>query len=247
VAQFTASCTQQNCSFNGGSSTDDHGISHYAWTFGDGGGASDLSAPSHGYAASGTYQVTLTVTDAAGQTGTATHSVTVDLPPVAQFTSSCAGLTCAFIDVSTDDHGIISRAWTFGDGATGTEPSPTHTYPSGALTRYGHSFDVTLAVTDAAGQRSSVTQSVTAYDMAPVAHFTYSCTRTVCTFDGRASTDDGQIVSYTWSFGTRAADTATGATASFDFKKPGTYTVFLRLTDNAGWGGGLSQTITVTK
>jgi immune inhibitor A len=51
----------------------------YDWAFGDGTTASGAKA-THAYAAKGTYEATLTVTDSAGLTGTATVSVTVSGP-----------------------------------------------------------------------------------------------------------------------------------------------------------------------
>lgn len=76
TASFTFSCSGLTCSFNGSGSSDDNGISSYAWNFGDGGSGSGVT-PSRTYAAAGTYSVTLTVTDTIGQTGTQTRSVTV--------------------------------------------------------------------------------------------------------------------------------------------------------------------------
>ena len=43
---------------------------------------------------------------------------------------------------STDDHGITSYEWDFGDGTTGTGANPGHTYGSAST------FTVTLKVTD---------------------------------------------------------------------------------------------------
>ncbi len=51
--------------------------------------------------------------------------------PDAGFTSSCTELACSFTDISTDDTGIASRSWTFGDGGTSTEQNPSHTYGVG--------------------------------------------------------------------------------------------------------------------
>ncbi len=48
----------------------------YEWAFGDGGSATGASA-THTYAAPGTYLVSLTATDSAGNSNTATDSVTV--------------------------------------------------------------------------------------------------------------------------------------------------------------------------
>ena len=76
AAVFTFSCSSLACSFDGSGSTDDNGITSYAWNFGDGATASGATA-SHTYAAAGTYNVTLTVTDTGGQTGSSASAVAV--------------------------------------------------------------------------------------------------------------------------------------------------------------------------
>ncbi|WP_166784444.1 PKD domain-containing protein [Cryobacterium sp. TMT1-2-1] len=77
VAAFTSSANALTATVNGSGSTDADGtIASYAWTFGDGATATGVTA-SHTYAAAGTYQVTLTVTDNAGATGTVGHALTV--------------------------------------------------------------------------------------------------------------------------------------------------------------------------
>jgi subtilisin family serine protease len=72
VARYTWSCTGvpqgRNCSFNATSSTDDNGISSYAWNFGDGTTGTGVTT-SHRFGSRGTRDVTLTVTDADGATG----------------------------------------------------------------------------------------------------------------------------------------------------------------------------------
>jgi hypothetical protein len=58
--------------FNGGGSFDPDGtISSYVWSFGDGGSATGV-APAYTYGTSGTYTVTLTVTDNKGASRSAT-------------------------------------------------------------------------------------------------------------------------------------------------------------------------------
>ena len=75
VANFTAACTGLVCQFNGSGSTDaDGSIASYAWTFGDGRTGTGAQT-SNSYAAAGSFNVTLTVTDDRGATATKTTTV----------------------------------------------------------------------------------------------------------------------------------------------------------------------------
>ncbi len=91
VAAFTSSAVNLVASFDGSGSADPDGtVASYAWKFGDGSTGTGVS-PSHTYAAAGTFQVELTVTDDKGATNAVTKSVTVcggEQSPVAAFTSS---------------------------------------------------------------------------------------------------------------------------------------------------------------
>ncbi|MFO1252193.1 MAG: trypsin-like serine protease [Inhella sp.] len=77
-----------------------------------------------------------------------------DQPPVARFSASVNGLTVSFTDASSDDRGIASRSWNFGDGSSSTQTSPTRSYAQSG------SYNVTLTVTDTAGQTHSSSQVV---------------------------------------------------------------------------------------
>jgi serine protease len=75
-ASFTFSCSLLTCTFDGSGSTDNNGITRYAWNFGDSQTGSGANV-SHTYASGGTFTVVLTVTDTAGQTDNESRSVTV--------------------------------------------------------------------------------------------------------------------------------------------------------------------------
>lgn len=80
VAAFSHACTALSCSVDASGSTDGDGtIVGYAWNFGDGATATGRLA-SHAYATSGTFPITLTVTDDDGATATTATSVTVTDP-----------------------------------------------------------------------------------------------------------------------------------------------------------------------
>ena len=63
--------------------------------------------------------------------------------PTADFTYTTNYLIVSFTDASTSGDGAINTwAWDFGDGNTGTEQNPVHTYAEDGI------YSVTLTVTD---------------------------------------------------------------------------------------------------
>ena len=77
--------------------------------------------------------------------------------PTANFTFTASGLTATFTDTSTDSGGTLSaHSWTFGDGATSTTTSPSHTYAAAGT------YSVSETVTDSVnGSTNTKTSSVT--------------------------------------------------------------------------------------
>ncbi len=109
-----------------GSSDGDGAIAGYAWSFGDG-ATSTLATPSHTYASTGTYAVTLTVTDDDGATAQQTTSIVVTNPAP---TNVQFALTATAASSSS-----VQLAWPSIAGATGItvyagpEPAATNGSP----------------------------------------------------------------------------------------------------------------------
>ena len=188
------------------SSDSDGTIASYAWTFGDGSTGTGATA-SHTYAAGGTYDVKLTVTDDKGAATNLTKQVTVTPPnvaPTAAFTSSGAELDKHFdaTDSTDSDGTIASFAWDFGDGDNGTGSELDHSYASAGT------YDVRLTVTDDDGATGTVTKQVVVSppNAAPHAAFTASKDELKLSVDASDSTDsDGTVESYAWTSATEPA------------------------------------------
>ncbi len=161
TASFIKSCTNLDCTFDGGGSSDSDGtIVGYAWDFGDG-STSTTAQATHSFAGAGSKTVKLTVTDDRGGQNTATQTFTVsaaNVLPTAKIVASCTNLTCNFDGTtSTDTDGTIaSYAWSFGDlaGSTSTLSKPSFTYTASGT------YTVTLTVTDNASGTNTTTQNV---------------------------------------------------------------------------------------
>ena len=216
VADFTfnAGCpgtptTFTDASTVGGAST----INTWAWDFGDG-NTSTAQNPSNSYAASGNYNVQLTVTTNDGCTHSVTIPVTVPASTTADFTGTnvCEGFAANFTDLST---GATAWAWDFGDGNTSTAQNPSHTYAAAGT------YNVTL-VASAGICTDNVTYPITIYP-SPVANFnaTPDCEGSATTF-ADASTG---ATSWSWDFGD--GNTSTAQNPSNTYTTGGTYNVQL--------------------
>ncbi|HKW43094.1 MAG TPA: PKD domain-containing protein, partial [Thermoplasmata archaeon] len=140
--------------FDGSGSTDNLGIASYAWDFGDGSSAATALAD-HTYPAAGTYTATLTVWDYSGNAASSTTTVTVrdTTPPVVRGGGDRTvdeGQPLFFdASASTDNVGVVTYSWTFGDGSSATTATANHVYV------HPGAYNVTLVVTDAAGNSAT--------------------------------------------------------------------------------------------
>ncbi len=138
-------------------------IVSYDWDFGDGNSGTGVS-PTHSYASDGNFTVSLTVTDNNGGTdaasSTASIAPTANVLPVANAGGPYNGTVGNPVSFdgsasSDPDGSIVSYAWDFGDGNSGTGVSPTHSYASDG------NFTVSLTVTDNNGATNTASSTVT--------------------------------------------------------------------------------------
>jgi uncharacterized repeat protein (TIGR01451 family) len=126
------------------------------WTFGDG-GTSSLQNPSHQYASAGTYNVTLTASNACGSdTETKTNYITVYTKPTATASSNSPVCEGATIQLTGGPDGMTTYSWTGPGGWTNSAQNATRPNATPAM-----AGNYTLTVTDSNGCSDDETTDVT--------------------------------------------------------------------------------------
>jgi PKD repeat protein len=222
-----------------GSSDLDGTIATYDWDFGDGTPIVSGETASHTYMEAGAYFVTLTVTDDFGapDSDRTIAIIAASELPVADANGPYTGRSGAAVSFdgtgSSDPDGtIVTYEWYFGDGSTGSGPTPSHTYEVAWI------YDVTLTVTDNTGGFASATTTATigVGNLPPVADAgkkVEGVADAAVSFDGTGSSDpDGTIVTYEWYFGDGTF--GDGPTPSHAYPFSGNFNVTLTVTDDKG-------------
>ena len=182
VASFTSSADELVASFIDTSTNDP---TSWSWEFGDG-TSSTSQSPNHAYEVPGTYQVTLTATNAGGTSTPFTQAITVLRQPEAAFISSTGNLTAQFTDQSVNNP--TSWLWQFGDGTTSSVQNPSHTYTLAGT------YNVTLTATNSAGA-DTTNQTVTVINAPPVAAISCQTVGATVACDATGSTG---AATYSW-------------------------------------------------
>lgn len=190
----------------------------YNWDFGDlttGTG----NNPSHVYGATGSYIVTLIVTDANGCKDTVVKTAFINIgatqasftPPV----GACLGSPFTFANTSV---GATTFSWDFGDGGTSTATNPTYTYTTAGT------YTVTL-IAQSANCADTTIQTITV-NPKPTASFSFAplqpCPAPATIQFTNLSTNG---VTYDWDFGDGSTSTATNPTHTYTSNAPFTVTL----------------------
>ena len=258
VAVFSSAANNLTVVFNASASHDPDGsIANYSWTFGDDSGSYGKDV-THTYAANGTYNATLIVTDNGGKNDSSSKNVTVEQmvtpvmnkQPVAvieivavdNLTVSLSGAESSALQSKT----ITDYAWTFGDDSTGTGVSVSHTYAADGT------YTITLNVTDSGGATNSATVGLkvsqepaeenpptAVIDLVVVTNLTVELSG----FDSTAA-PGATIVKYVWDFGD--GTNGTGVNVTHMYASNGTYRITLTVTDSLGLSGKASIKVSVS-
>ncbi len=200
----------------------------YLWNFGDGSFPSAAVSPSHTYATSGTYSVTLIATQGSCADTLRKQSMIVVYPtPTASFNSAssiCLGDTVFFANNSTGNGGITGYSWDFGDASgISTSPSPFHVYTSPG------SFQVTLRCSTNQCVDDTIKTIVVA--PAPQAAFVPSLTSGCAPLSVLFTNTTIGSAAYSWTFGDGVSSSA--SSPSHAYSTPGTYSVMLIATQGS--------------
>ncbi len=223
TATPTADCGPLTVQFT---STSSSNATSFQWFF-PGGTPSSSTAqnPTVTYSSSGTYSVTLIVSNPQGSdTLTQSNYIQVFVDASASFTADVSGATATFENTSTSANTYL---WDFGDGNTSTEENPQHTYAEDGT------YTVTLIAANSCGA-DTFTQTITIVTP-PTAGFTAGPTSGCAPLTVQfTSTSSANAVEFFWEFpgGTPPSSTEQNPVVTYD--TPGTYSVTLTVSNAAG-------------
>lgn len=247
----TPACKDATVDFFNFSNTSGDYINEWEWDFGDGSPAVTLTFPSTGnsshiFAASGNFNVSLTVTTNAGCIQSLTQTVTIAPNPLSNFSwlTTCQGSPVQFNSEAQPGVGSVTAwNWNFADPGSGAGnislvEDPTHTFNAAGT------YNVQLIVTNTAGCSDTIAKPVIINPL-PAVDFTFSigCAEDSTSFDSPAYA--GLLQSRTWDFGD--GFTATDIEDPYHiYSAPGTYQVTLTVVDINDCENSITKTVTVT-
>jgi len=232
----TNECFGNVTTFTDSSSTTIGNINQWDWDFGDLSPIDNNQNPTHQYASSGVFNVSLTVVSDSGCTHTFNTNVEVYDNPVANFTTDTACNTYAsnFTDVTTiGNTDIETWEWDFDNNATVDDgnQNPIFTFAGAG------DYPVNLNVVDSFGCTHDTTITITVSEN-PIADFAFTseCFGTATTFTNQSVDNGGTtpIDTWEWDFdGDGVIDNST-SDPTFVFPSEGTFNTEIFVTSVLG-------------
>lgn len=210
----------------------------WAWSFPGGNPATSTEQnPTVTYDNGGTFDVELTVSNAAGSNQSeAAGLITVTESPVANFSTDLNGPQAQLTNSST---GNGSYTWDFGDGEMSNDANPLHTYAAAGT------YTVVLTVTNNCGS-DTYTEDITIADFLPVAAFnadiTAGCAPLTVAYSDQSS---GQPIAWDWAFPGGNPVTSFEQDPIVTYSTSGTYSATLTV-QNAWGSADITQTDLIT-
>ncbi len=231
-------CTPLNVQFADSSTSNNSFPVSWNWNFGDPASvnlnSSNQPNPFHIYNQSGSYSVTLSITDNHGCIDSLKKMNFVNaLSPVIDFnavaTNICLGDPACFIN-NTFGNSNLNFVWDFGDGNISFAATPCHYYSANGI------YNVTLTASDTSGCVSTTIDTVTVTVSMPAANFTADTTNSSCpplaVQFSNLSTNIDSATTYLWNFGD--GNTSSLQHPFHTYNIAGTYDVSLIVTDSNG-------------
>ncbi len=219
----TEGCAPMEVQFTDQSSNN---VTEWNWSFPGGTPAtSSEQNPLINYTTPGVYEVILEASNPFNSsTVTETNYITILDVPTASFTFNENGNVIIYNNTSTNANTYL---WTFGDGETSMEESPSHTYTNDGV------YIVTLEATNACG---IITTQETVTILTPVvagfiADVTSGCAGLEVQFTDASSNN---VTGWNWTFAGGTPSTSTEQNPTVIYNTPGTYAVVLEV-NNLGF------------
>lgn len=247
-------CLGTTINFADQSTAANSSVTQWLWSFDDG-TTSDKQNPAKNFSAPGPYNVTLTITSAAGcPSAIFTKPVLINPLPTAKFSTSspaCETRDITFTDASVANSGnLVKWTWDYDDGSNAVLSSPAqfiHNYSSAGT------YNATLIVETNKGCISSALKNPINIHALPVVGF---ISPEICLTDPFAPFTDtskisaGSIIAWQWDFGDSKATAANPNTSSLQnpehrYSIIGSYTASLIVTSDQGCIDTAVQTFTV--
>lgn len=214
------------------------GADYWNWNFGDG-SSSTAKDPIHEYASSGTYTVTLTVTNQlTGCSKTKKEDVRV-VKEIADFVSdasvTCKNTSVKFTATNSVSANISLYTWKFGDGISISNSIGSADYQFSKASTY----DVTLIIKDINGCADTITKPSVIKVEGPTAVFRSTIpgiclNNEVSFFDSSYSDGEHAIQQWQWNWGDGSSQNFTSPPFNHTYSTPGNYSVSLKVTDSKG-------------